>query len=105
MEAMDIQVLHIDDCPNWREAGALVTSALTSLGRDDIEVNYQLIDDPDTANRTGFAGSPTITVNGSDLFPSDGRTSDLACRIYFTPQGLAGLPTQAQIVESLAASL
>lgn len=105
MEAMDIQVLHIEDCPNWQETGALVASALKSLGRDDIEVRYQLIEDSDAADRTGYAGSPTIMVNGSDLFPSDGRTSDLACRIYFTPQGLAGLPTQAQIVESLAASL
>lgn len=102
---MDIQVLHIDDCPNWQEAGTRLVAALKSLGRDDVEVSYQLIGDPETANRTEFAGSPTIVVNGADLFPSDGRTSDLACRVYFTPQGLAGLPTQRQILDSLAAAL
>lgn len=102
---MNIQVLHIEDCPNWREAGARLSAALTSLGRDGVEVSYQLIDTPDAANRTGFAGSPTIMVNGADLFPSDGRTSDLACRVYVTPQGLASLPTQAQIVDSLTAAL
>ncbi|MHA6669981.1 hypothetical protein ACX3O0_14060 [Homoserinimonas sp. A447] len=98
-------MLHIDDCPNWQETGARLTAALKSLGRDDVEVSYQRIDDSDAADRTGFAGSPTIMVNGADLFPSDGRTSDLACRIYFTPQGLAGAPTQVQILDSLAAAL
>ena len=102
---MDIQVLHIDDCPNWREAGTRLAAALKALGRYDVEVSYQLIEDTDTASRTGFAGSPTIVVNGADLFPSDGRTSDLACRVYVTPQGLAGLPTQAQVLDSLVAAL
>jgi hypothetical protein len=37
-----------------------------------------------------------------DLFPTDGRTSDLACRIYLTPNGMAGAPTQQQIEAALA---
>lgn len=50
---------------------------------------------------TGFAGSPTITVNGTDIFPTGAPADDLACRIYATPSGLAGLPTLNQITEAL----
>lgn len=53
------------------------------------------------AAQTPFAGSPTITINGADVFPSDGRTSDLACRVYATPHGLKGTPTTEQITAAL----
>jgi hypothetical protein len=49
-----------------------------------------------------FAGSATILVDGVDLFPTDGRTSDLPCPIYLTPNGMAGAPTQHQIEAALA---
>ena len=51
---------------------------------------------------TGFAGSPSITVNGSDS-PMEPSASDLASRIYMTPSvgncmSLGrGLPTDAAV--------
>jgi hypothetical protein len=56
-----------------------------------------------TAARVPIAGSPTILVGGVDLFPANDRTTDLACRIYLTPGGLAGSPTQQRIEAVLAA--
>ena len=102
---MTLEVLHIEDCPNWQEAGARASRALISLGRSDVPVTYRLVQTPDDANLSAFAGSPTLAFDGEDIFPSDGRTADLACRIYFTPQGLAGLPTEEQITQALAAAL
>lgn len=99
---MDVEILHIDDCPNWREAGGRVEEALLKTGHGD-EVSYRLLETPEQAAATAFAGSPTITIDGADLFPSEGRTSDLACRIYFTPTGIAGLPEYEQIVEGIRA--
>lgn len=98
---VEIQVLHIDECPNWREAGARLRSALERLARSDVTVSFVLVANPVTAAATAFAGSPTIVVNGADLFPSGGGTSDLACRIYFTPQGVVGVPSEAQICDAL----
>ena len=49
------------------------------------------------------SGSTTITLDGNDLFPGSGRSNDLACRIYSTPAGLAGMPTVEQIREALSA--
>lgn len=50
---------------------------------------------------TAFAGSPTITFNGTDIFPDGSPAQDLACRLYRTPRGLAGVPTIDQIKEAL----
>ena len=99
---MNLEVLHIDDCPNWEEAGRRLQDALAATGHGDVEVGYRLLRTPADAAVTAFAGSPTITVNGVDLFPSDGRTSDLACRVYLTPTGLAGIPTVEQLAEALS---
>jgi hypothetical protein len=101
---MKLEVLHIEDCPNWREAGARAARALARTGRPDVPVTYRLLRTPDEAAHTAFAGSPTLTLDGADLFPSDGRTPDLACRVYVTPQGLRGLPTEHQIIDALAAA-
>lgn len=98
---MDVAVLHIGECPNWEVAGQRVSEALAATGRPDVQVQYVLIEDTDTAARYGFAGSPTIMVAGSDLFPGGAASLDLACRVYFTPTGLAGLPSAEQIREAL----
>lgn len=100
---MDVEILHIDDCPNWVEAGRRVEQALEAIGHRDVTVRYRLIDTPDGASASSFAGSPTVTVGGVDLFPSEGRTNDLACRVYITPTGMAGVPTVEQITDALRA--
>lgn len=99
---MDIEVLHIDECPSWVEAGSRVREALRVAGITDSTVRYRLLRTAEDAAGVPFAGSPTILLDGRDLFPSDGRTSDLACRVYATPTGLAGLPTTEQLVQAIA---
>ena len=98
---MELEVLHLEDCPNWQEAGVRASHALSGAGRPDIRVTYRLLRTPEEAATTAFAGSPTLALDGVDLFPSDGGTADLACRVYVTPHGLAGLPTEGQIVDAL----
>ena len=48
-----------------------------------------------------FAGSPTILIDGADAFPTDGRTTDLACRVYYTDGRISRLPTVEQLVQAL----
>ncbi|TFC01520.1 thioredoxin family protein [Cryobacterium adonitolivorans] len=99
---MRIEILHIDECPNWVEAGHRLQAALDNTGNPDIAVAYRLLRTSEDAAKVPFAGSPTFTLNGEDLFATDGRTTDLACRIYFTPSGLAGLPTTEQLMKAIA---
>lgn len=98
---MKVQVLHIDECPNWEEAGRRTRQALDTVGLADVSVEYVLIRSEREAVDAGFAGSPTITVDGQDLFPSEGQTTDLACRVYLTDTGLAGAPTRTQLEGAL----
>ena len=98
---MRVEILHIDECPNWVEAGTRVEAALSELDRGDVEVTYRLLTDSAEAAAVPFAGSPTILLDDLDLFPTDGRTSDLACRVYRTDTGFAGVPTVAQLVEAI----
>ena len=94
---MKIELLHIDNCPNWEEAGSRARIALDEAGAPTVSIEYRLLSSPEEAARVPFAGSPTILIDGIDAFPGDGRTTDLACRIYYTDQGLAGLPTTEQL--------
>ncbi|MFO7689110.1 MAG: thioredoxin family protein [Cryobacterium sp.] len=94
---MKIEILHIADCPNWEQAGERVQLALSQAGVPEATVEYRLLSSTEDAAQVPFAGSPTILLNGVDAFPSHGRTSDLACRVYFTDSGLAGLPTTDQL--------
>ncbi len=102
MMGMEITVLHIGECPNWREAGARLRNVLDEAGLRDVAVGYRLLTTSDEAARVPFAGSPTILVNGVDAFPTDGRTTDLACRVYLTETGFAGLPSVAQLQRMIA---
>jgi hypothetical protein len=101
---MNIEVLHIEDCPNWVEAGSRLREAFRATGLAETPITYRLLSTPEEAAQVPFAGSPTITIDGKDLFPSGGRTTDLACRVYPTPTGFAGLPTTDQIIDAIAAN-
>jgi hypothetical protein len=98
---VDAQVVYFDGCPSWRTARERLGEALTRIGRQDVPVGLVEVRSAADAMVTGFAGSPTILVDGEDLFPSAGRWEGLACRVYWTRCGPAGVPT----VDDLAAAL
>jgi len=99
---MDVELLHIEDCPSWVQAEGRLIDALSRVGSSATSVHVVTVKDAEQAVALNFAGSPTILVDGTDLFPDGSRAGDLACRIYWTPTGIAGLPTTEQIVQALA---
>jgi hypothetical protein len=44
-------------------------------------------------------GSPSLLIEGRDPFATPAARTGLACRVYSTPDGLAGSPTVAQLKE------
>lgn len=94
-------MLYINECPNSDEAARRLGAALAALGHRGAEIHMRLIDSPADTAGTGFAGSPTITIDGTDIFPGQPAVSELACRIYRTPGGLGGLPSLDQIKRAL----
>lgn len=71
-----IELLHIDDCPHMAKALEQVEAALNALGRQDIRVHVRHIKTPADTAGTGFAGSPTITADGVDIFPDGAPKSN-----------------------------
>jgi hypothetical protein len=98
---MKVEILYIDDCPNWEEAGRRTTAALTAAGHEHVTVTFKRLQYARDTSTVPFAGSPTILVDGADLLPTGTRIADLACRVYSIPDGLAGLPTAGQLVDAL----
>jgi len=98
---MKVEILHVDDCPSWEEAGRRTTAALIATGHEDVGVTFRRLQISEDASRVPFAGSPTIVIDGADLFPTGSRITDLACRVYPTPQGLAALPTTEQLIGAI----
>ena len=92
---MDITLLFFEDCSNWKDAEARLTVLATE--RPDITVTHQLVETPEQAERVGFIGSPSIQVDGVDVFAEPGARVGLTCRRYPTPDGYQGAPTLEQL--------
>lgn len=63
------------------------------------------VTDDEHAHLTRFLGSPSLRVNGVDVEPgADSRSGyGLQCRIYDTPDGVSGTPTDAGILRAVQA--
>jgi hypothetical protein len=99
---MQVTLLYFDVCPNWQTAETRVHEALARLGRGDVAVIRQRVETQAQAETVGFRGSPTVLVDGRDPFADGQARVGLSCRVYATPEGLAGAPTVAQLVAVLA---
>ena len=87
---MNISLLYFDDCPNWKQTDAHLTSLATEF---DFTVTHQGVETIEDAERWQFRGSPTVLIDGTDPFARPEDPVGLACRIYQTPSGPAGAPT------------
>lgn len=90
--------MYFEGCPNWRLADALLRQALAAIGAPDTAVTYMVVETPEEAQRARFRGSPTILVNGRDLFASTSDSSGLACRLYATTPDAEHAPTLEQLI-------
>lgn len=97
---MDIALLYFDDCPNWKIADQRL--AAIAAERPDRTVSRHLVDTLEEAERVGFHGSPSIVVDGVDVFAEPDAGVGLSCRVYRTPDGPAGAPTLEQLRAALA---
>jgi len=99
---MRVEVLHFDGCPTYRATEKTLRGVLV---REDVEADVELVavNTDEEAQRLRFPGSPTIRVDGEDLFPVPERVGyPLGCRMYATPEGLRGSPTEEMVRTALA---
>jgi hypothetical protein len=70
----------------------------------DVEPVLERVETAEEAERLRFIGSPTILVDGRDPFAGAEAAFGLTCRVYQTPEGLAGSPTPDQLRGALRAA-
>ena len=98
---MDITLLYFDDCPNWEQAADHLDTLAAEF--PDLRVVRRLVNTEQDAQRVGFRGSPSILIDGADVFAPKDAPVGLSCRIYQTPEGFAGSPTIEQLRDALTA--
>jgi hypothetical protein len=98
---MKVEVLYFDGCPTYKTATKTLQTVLAEEGVE-VEVELVAVNSDKEAQRLRFPGSPTVRVDGRDLFPATEREDwQLGCRIYATPEGLRGSPTAEMLKEAL----
>jgi len=101
-----VALLHFDGCPGYRKAEQSLKDALSQEGVWS-EIELVLVNTDEEAEALKFPGSPTIRMDGQDLFPSSAGEQDgwhLGCRVYATPEGLKDHPTGEMIQAALRRS-
>ena len=102
-ETPAIELLWWRECPSWERALAMVREEMEAAGLDPDSLVVTEIGGEDDAERTGFPGSPTIRIDGSDLQPlGPEEPRGLTCRVYRTRDGRASpLPDREDVREAL----
>jgi hypothetical protein len=79
---MRVELLWWDGCPSYPETQADLREALAAEGID-ADVEMVEIQTDDQARRERFPGSPTIRIDGEDVFPPEEQEPfSLTCRVY-----------------------
>jgi hypothetical protein len=97
-----VEILYFEGCPNHEPALELVERIAAELRVHPV-IELVEVADAEAAARLRFLGSPTVRIDSSDVEPgADGRDDfALACRVYRSERGAAGLPADALIREAL----
>jgi len=77
----EIEVLYFDGCPSWQNAWAVLGAVLAESSGWEPSVRLRDVTTMAPEELVGFAGSPTIRVDGVDLFGYGGPMI-MACRRY-----------------------
>jgi hypothetical protein len=99
---VEVQLVYYEGCPSWRVAFERLRSALDASGNEGTSIEPVRVESDAEITEAGFAGSPTVLVDGQDLFPGSVRVPELTCRLYWTSEGLRGFPTVEAVVEALS---
>ena len=98
---MKVELLYFDGCPGYETAAKTLREVLAAADRE-ATVTFVAVNTDEEARRLRFPGSPTIRVDGCDLFPVPEREDwRLGCRVYATPEGLKASPTAEMLREAL----
>ncbi|MEV0169128.1 hypothetical protein [Nonomuraea fuscirosea] len=97
---LELTVLTVPDCPNEPVLRERLARALTAYPHASI--THRVIDDEADAVRWGMHGSPTLLINGVDVFATPEAAPSLSCRLYQDETGsTGGAPSVTALCQAL----
>ena len=97
---MEVVIQYFDGCPGWETARDAVATAAKAL-HVEATVTLLKLESDEQAESIGFRGSPSILVDGDDLFPAEAGPIGMSCRIYQVDGRPEDAPSVEQLVEAL----
>ena len=94
-------LLYFDDCPNWQTTESLLTRLRPEYG---FSLQRQRVATVLEAEQIGFRGSPTVLIDDLDPWAEPNAPVGMACRLYRSPGGLIGSPTEEMLRHALDAA-
>jgi hypothetical protein len=100
---VQVTLLYFEECPNWVEVDGHLEMLAAEF--DGLHISREVVDTPEAAEAFRFRGSPSVLIDGVDPFADPSAPVGLSCRVYATPQGMAGSPTFEQLRDIVVRSL
>ena len=102
---LNIRFLFLEGCPGAARALQRLEEVLHQEGLA-VPVERIEVTNPETAEREGFLGSPTIQVNGLDIeIERRGESPCFGCRIYPGDEADEGVPPEKMIRDAIRRAL
>lgn len=94
-----IELQYFEGCPNVAKARELIEHYHHE--HPEVQLKFTLVTDNEQAAQIGFRGSPTILIDGEDLFQLPApEQPNMACRFY--PGGLPDYNTFVRMIQKIA---
>jgi len=101
-----IEFQYFDGCPNAAQTLENLKAALRTLNRTEANLLLREVPSPELAETLNFQGSPTILINGIDIYTGKEPDSfNYTCRIYNFSGKKTGIIPQTFIEEKLKEAL
>jgi hypothetical protein len=92
-DAVRIEVLVVEGCPNAEPAVQLARAVAAEAGVDP-QIEIVRINDLEASQAHRFSGSPSIRIDGADVEPgAERRTPSYGCRIHQGTSARTAFPT------------
>jgi hypothetical protein len=96
-----VEVRFVEGCPSVPVIRQRLRHALDAIGCAEVDIRFRQVRTDAEAHALGFTGSPTILVDGNDLFGQPDAVVGLSCRLYRCAHGTTGSPRIEQLTAAL----